>query len=95
MENRQEQQEPETLLKSKYLIRKPLLKRLKKTIAVVVLPLVYIVIDGTLTYDIFDFKMDTPFKWFVFLIILVLFLAIYVSDEKADNKKLDSSKFDE
>ena len=55
-----------------------------------ILPFIYIVIDGSLTYDIFDFKMDTPFKWFVFLIILVLIFAIYVTDyEKADSSKSD------
>jgi hypothetical protein len=61
---------------------KPVKARWKKIFALLVLPFVYIAIDGTLTYDILDFKMDTPFKWFSFLIILGLILAIYAVDDK-------------
>jgi|TARA_B110000438_G_C15509510_1_gene519251 hypothetical protein len=54
----------------------------KKIIALLILPFIYIAIDGTLTYDIFDFKLDTPFEWITFLIVLVLFLAIYITDKE-------------
>jgi hypothetical protein len=91
MEDRQKSSESETSPNFNDSVRKPAKARWKKIIALLVLPFVYIAIDGTLTYDIFDFKMDTPFKWFSFLIILALILAIYAVDEKKDN----SSKLDD
>jgi hypothetical protein len=84
MEDSQKPSEPETLPNLTGLVPKPAKARWKKIIALLVLPFVYIAIDGTLTYDIFDFKMDTPFKWFSFLIILALILAIYAVDDKKD-----------
>ncbi len=91
MEDRQKPPESEILSNPKDFGRKSKKARWQKIIALLVLPFVYIAIDGTLTYDIFDFKMDTPFKWFVFLIISVLVLAIYA----ADDKKVNSSKRDD
>ena len=88
MEDSKKSSEPETSLNKNDLIRRPTKTRWKKIIALLILPFVYIAIDGTLTYDIFDFKMDTPFKWFSFLIILALVLAIYA----VDDKKTSSSK---
>jgi hypothetical protein len=89
MEDSQKPSEPETAPNLTGFVPKPTKARWKKIIALLVLPFVYIAIDGTLTYDIFDFKMDTPFKWFSLLIILVLILAIYVvDDEKANSSKL-------
>jgi hypothetical protein len=91
MEDSQKPSEPETPPNITGLVPKPAKARWKKIIALLVLPFVYIAIDGTLTYDIFDFKMDTPFKWFTFLIILALILAIYAVDDKKDKpSKLDN-----
>ncbi len=90
MEDRQKPPEMEKLPNSNHSNRRLIKARRKKIIALLVLPFVYIAIDGTLTYDIFDFKMDTPFKWFVFLIISVLILAIYAADDKkTKSRKLD------
>ncbi len=84
MEDRQKSSESETSPNLNDSVRRPAKARWKKIIALLVLPFVYIAIDGTLTYDIFDFKMDTPFKWFSFFIILALILAIYAVDDKKD-----------
>ncbi|GEM_PF-3139814 len=82
--------EPEKSPNSNGDFEKPVKARWKKIIALLVLPFVYIAIDGTLTYDILDFKMDTPFKWISFFIILGLILAIYaVDDKKSKPTKLD------
>lgn len=90
MEDRQKSLEPKISPNLDDPVRKPKIRRWKKIIALLILSFVYIAIDGTLTYDIFDFKMDTPFKWFSFLIILALVLAIYaVDDKKANTSKLD------
>ena len=43
-------------------------------------------IDGTLTYDIFAFKMDTVFEWLMFLTILGIAGSIYWADHSKGKK---------
>ena len=38
-------------------------------------------VDGTLTYDIFEFKMGTVFDWLTFVIILGIVGGIYFADQ--------------
>ena len=56
MEDSQKSSEPETSPNLNGPVPKPTKARWKKIIALLVLPFVYIAIDGTLTYDIFDNK---------------------------------------
>ena len=52
-----------------------------------------IAIDGELTYDILDFKIDTLFEWFFILVILAMAVGIYfVEKEKGSKEKKKSNK---
>ena len=46
-----------------------------------------IAIDGELTYDILDFKIDTVFEWFLFCVILAMIIGVYFAEQvKKDNR---------
>tara|TARA_B100000686_G_scaffold351438_1_gene450246 strand:+ start:76 stop:336 length:261 start_codon:yes stop_codon:yes gene_type:complete len=59
---------------------------LLKIIFFAILITLLIAIDGELTYDILDFKMDTVFEWFLFCVILAMIIGIYfVGQGKKDD----------
>ncbi len=48
--------------------------------------LLLLAVDGTLTYDILEFKIDTAFDWLVLITILGLAGGIYFADQDKKGK---------
>ena len=46
-----------------------------------------IAIDGEMTYDIFDFKVDTLFEWFLLFVVLAMVLGIYFVEQSRKPKR--------
>lgn len=61
---------------------------MKKFILLLILVVLALAVDGTLTYDIFDFRMDTLTTW----LGLILFLAILGIISWADSAKKHEKK---
>lgn len=61
---------------------------MKKTLILALLVLVALIIDGTLTYDIFDFREETRGGWMMILLagFLLAIVAIADSSKKHDDK---------
>lgn len=61
---------------------------MKKTLLLALLVLVALIIDGTLTYDIFDFREETRGGWMMILLagFLLAIVAIADSSKKHDDK---------
>ena len=63
---------------------------MKKTFLLVLLVLVALIIDGTLTYDIFDFRKETRGAWLMILLAVFLLLVILIADASKKHDDEDS-----
>lgn len=51
-----------------------------------------IFVDGTLTYDIFDYRIDSFIKWVTLILVLGIFGAIAWADSTKTNEKKNNSE---
>ncbi|MCH8157542.1 MAG: hypothetical protein IID18_07315 [Nitrospinae bacterium] len=50
-----------------------------------------IFVDGTLTYDIFDYRIDSFIKWVTLILVLGIFGAIALTDSTKKSEKKNNS----
>jgi len=63
---------------------------LKKTLLLILLVIIALLIDGTLTYDIFDFREETEGGWLLFLLGIFLLSVIALVDSPTNNGDKDN-----
>jgi hypothetical protein len=61
---------------------------LKKFAALMGLVILALIIDGTMSYDIFDFRPETLKTWLMLALIVIIGLVIVI----ADNSKIDNNQ---
>jgi len=49
-----------------------------------------IFVDGTLTHDIFDYRLDSLSKWATFILILGIFVSICLPKTNKRNKDINN-----
>ena len=49
---------------------------IKKSFLLIIVAACAIFIDGTLTYDIFDYRLDSFSKWLTLILVLGIFVSI-------------------
>ncbi len=59
---------------------------MKKSLLLIIVAASAIFIDGTLTYDIFDYRLDSFSKWTTFILILGIFVSILLPKTNKSNK---------
>jgi len=60
---------------------------LKKLILLLILAALALLLDGALSFDILDFRLDSFTDWFGFFLVVVIFVAIaWVESHKKNNK---------
>ena len=65
---------------------------MKKFAVLVSLVILALIIDGTMSYDIFDFRPETIKMWVVLALIVIIGLVIVIADSSKTNKNQDNSK---
>ena len=50
---------------------------IRKSLLLIIIAVFAILIDGSLTNDIFDYRLDSFSKWATVILILVIFVAIF------------------
>jgi putative Mn2+ efflux pump MntP len=65
---------------------------LKKFAVLVSLVSLAIIVDGTMSYDIFDSRPETIKMWLVLALIVIIGLVIAVADSSKINKDQDNSE---
>lgn len=71
------------------MLRYLVLKKFAVLIALIVLALI---IDGTMSYDIFDSRPETIKMWVVLALIAIIGLVIVVADNSKTNNNQDNSE---
>ncbi len=51
-----------------------------------------LIIDGTMSYDIFDSRPETIKMWLVLVLIVIIGLVIVIADSSKTNNNQDNSK---
>ena len=51
-----------------------------------------LIIDGTMSYDIFDFRPETIKVWLVLALVVIIGLVIVIADSSKIDKNQDSSE---
>jgi len=59
---------------------------MRKNLLLIVVAVGAIFIDGTLTHDIFDYRLDSFSKWTTFILILGIFVSILLPKTNKINK---------
>ena len=59
---------------------------IRKSLLLIVVAVGAIFIDGTLTHDIFDYRLDSFLKWTTLILILGIFVSILLPKTKKSNK---------
>lgn len=58
-----------------------------KWILLLILSALALLLDGTLSYDIFDYRLDSFTDWFGLFLVVIIFVAIiWTEPAKKDNK---------
>lgn len=65
---------------------------MKKFSVLMGLVILALIIDGSMSYDIFDFRPETMKMWLVLALIVVLGLVIVVADNSKTNNNQDNSE---
>ncbi|MCZ6513950.1 MAG: hypothetical protein O6857_08490 [Nitrospinae bacterium] len=65
---------------------------MKKFAVLVGLALIALIVDGTLSYDIFDTRLETLKFWFGVALIVILGLVIVVADHSKSHHDGDDSR---
>ena len=65
---------------------------MKKFASLTGLIIVALIIDGTMSYDIFDFQPETIKVWVVLALIVIIGLVIVVADSSKINNNQDNSE---
>jgi hypothetical protein len=65
---------------------------LKKFAVLMVLVILALIIDGTMSYDIFDPRPETIKMWLVLILIVIIGLVIVIADSSKINKNQDNSE---
>jgi hypothetical protein len=59
---------------------------IKKSLLLIIIAICAIFIDGTLTHDIFDYRLDSFSKWASTILILIIILLISWPQSNKKNK---------
>jgi putative Mn2+ efflux pump MntP len=70
-------------------LRNGILKKFAVLMGLVILALI---IDGTMSYDIFDSRPETIKMWLVLGLIVIIGLVIVIADSSKTNKNQDNSE---
>jgi preprotein translocase subunit SecE len=65
---------------------------LKKFAVLTVLVILALIIDGTMSYDIFDPRPETIKMWLVLGLIVIIGLVIVIADSSKPNNNQDNSE---
>ena len=65
---------------------------MKKIILLIIIAAVAIFVDGTLTHDIFDYRIDSFSKWATILLIIGIFLTLAGSKNGKNKTTLPNNK---
>jgi len=65
---------------------------LKKFAVLMSLVTLALIIDGTMSYDIFDFRPETIKVWLVLALVVIIGLVIVIADSSKIDKNQDSSE---
>jgi putative Mn2+ efflux pump MntP len=65
---------------------------LKKFAVLMGLVILALIIDGTMSYDIFDSRPETIKVWLVLALIVIIGLVIVIADSSKTNNKKDNSE---
>jgi len=60
---------------------------LKKLILLLILPALALLLDGALSFDIFDFRLDSFTDWFGFFLVVIIFVTIAWAESPKKNNK--------
>jgi putative Mn2+ efflux pump MntP len=70
-------------------LRKSVLKKFAVLMSLIILALI---IDGTMSYDIFDAQPETIKMWLVLALIVIIGLVIVIADSSKTNNNQDNSE---
>jgi len=65
---------------------------MKKIILLIIIAALAIFIDGTLTHDIFDYRIDSFSKWATILLIIGIFVTLVWPKDGKNKTTLSSNK---
>ena len=65
---------------------------MKKLAVLMGLVILALIIDGTMSYDIFDARPETLKMWLVLALIVIIGLVIVIADSSKTNNDQDNSK---
>jgi putative Mn2+ efflux pump MntP len=65
---------------------------LKKFAVLMGLVILALIVDGTMSYDIFDARPETLKMWLVLALIVIIGLVIVIADSSKTNNDQDNSK---
>jgi uncharacterized membrane protein len=65
---------------------------LKKFAVLMVLVILALIIDGTMSYDIFDPRRENIKVWLVLILIFIIGLVIVIADNSKPDNNQDNSK---
>ncbi len=65
---------------------------MKKFAVLMGLVMLALIIDGTMSYDIFDSRPETIKMWLVLALIVIIGLVIVIADSSKTNNNQDNSK---
>jgi putative Mn2+ efflux pump MntP len=65
---------------------------LKKFAVLMGLVIIALIVDGTMSYDIFDAHPETIKMWLVLALIVIIGLVIVIADSSKTNNNQDNSK---
>ncbi|QPJ62032.1 MAG: hypothetical protein G3M70_09165 [Candidatus Nitronauta litoralis] len=63
---------------------------MKKTLLLILMVIIALIIDGMLTYDIFDFREETEGGWLLFLLGVFLLSVIILVDSPTNDVDKDN-----
>ncbi len=64
---------------------------MKKTLLLALLVGLALIIDGTMTYDVFEFREETRGGWMMVLLAVILLVIIFVADTSKKHEDKDNS----
>lgn len=64
---------------------------LKKAALLLLLATAALILDGTLTYDILDFRRETWYGWFMLFLVLLIGVILIVADHSKKDGNEDTS----
>ncbi|MEE8259404.1 MAG: hypothetical protein V3R14_00245 [Nitrospinaceae bacterium] len=65
---------------------------MKKFAVLMGLVILALIVDGTMSYDIFDARPETLKMWLVLALIVIIGLVIVIADSSKTNNDQDNSK---